>query len=154
MDLINNITTEIAIILASVAISFIALLVYIYFRNKPSYKCQHENELEHRTSNGYYVYFLYKCVKCGKLTKAAIMLSLILCLGSCGDVRQGETYNQKKEYIFKVEYQNGDIDTISYKDEGKNIFVLDEGDLRNYYNNRNVASFVRRFEVIEIKKLK
>lgn len=82
------------------------------------------------------------------------MKKLLIILSAIGLISCTAEDLKKKEYTFAVTYFNGDLDTVKRIDIGRNTYVLNEGDLRNYHNGYVLVSIVRKFNVVSIKELK
>ena len=75
-----------------------------------------------------------------------ILLTISLIITSCE--RQPLPF---KIYKFKVKYQLGSIDTLTYESYGDNTFYLEQGDLKCLMSRgRVLACGVRSYEILEI----
>jgi len=75
-----------------------------------------------------------------------LLISIIVLGSSCGE---------PKMYKIKVVYVNDATDTIIYRGKGDNYFSLDRADLITSgagVSKRILGSYIRKFEVLEIKK--
>ena len=80
--------------------------------------------------------------------KKIILLVSLAFLVSCGP-------HEKKRYTLQVMYMTGETDTLVYKGLDRNIFRLENGDLREVIgtSTRTLISGVRQFKVLSIESL-
>lgn len=72
-----------------------------------------------------------------------------------GIIVLGSSCGEPKMYTIKVTYVNDATDTIIYRAKGDNYFSLDHADLITSgagVSKRTLGSYIRRFEVLKIKK--